>query len=507
MSFDTFNITAFSSVVNKNLKKKFKYSIIVKGDDFLTFFLCNFTIYHYKILYMCHRKFVKSFASIKTKRTYFKMKIFYYTFGCKVNQYETENLRQTFIKRGFETSVKSRDADVCLINTCTVTASADSKCRQLIHKLKKQNPHCIIILTGCFPQAFQEEATALTECEIITGASSKTEIPDLLDEYLSRRERIVKILPHEKGERFEKMTNGEVSAKTRAYIKIQDGCDRYCSYCIIPYARGHIRSKPIDELKNEVSQLAKSGHKEIVLVGINLCCYGLDLDGDIRLVDAVEAACQVEGTQRVRLGSLEPEMISDDDIRRMAAQKKLCPHFHLSLQSGCDKTLKAMNRKYTAEEYAQLCEKLRKHFPDCAITTDIMVGFAGETDEDFRESLEFVRKMKFARCHIFPYSKRQGTVAAKREGQVSGEEKLRRARLMEQVCSENEQEFLKNMVGKTVRVLFERENCTEFHQGYSENYTQIKIPRKNSSKSLRREIFCVTIEGYGKNYCIGNISG
>lgn len=433
------------------------------------------------------------------------MKNFYYTFGCKVNQYETENLKQTFEKRGFLTVSKSSDADVCVINTCTVTAAADSKCRQLIHKIKKENPRCVLVLTGCFPQAFEEQAISLSQCDIITGSSDKTAIPDLVDEFLCRRERIVRISPHKKGEKFESMHNSEVVSKTRAYIKIQDGCDQYCSYCIIPYARGHIRSKPLEQLKAEVSELAAGGHKEIVLVGINLCCYGKDLGGDIRLVDAVEAACCADGIERVRLGSLEPEMISDEDIKRMAAQKKLCPQFHLSLQSGCDKTLRSMNRKYTSKDYALLCKKLRENFPGCAITTDIMVGFAGETEEDFSQSLEFVRKMKFARCHIFPYSQREGTAAAKRDGQIPQKEKERRAALMEKVCRESEQEFLKNMVGKTVRVLFERENCTEFHQGYSENYTQIKIPRKNSSKSLRRMIFYVTIEGYEKNYCIGNI--
>ncbi len=433
------------------------------------------------------------------------MKIYYYTFGCKVNQYETENLKQAFEKRGFETVKKIDEAEVCLINTCTVTSTADSKCRQLLHKIKKQNPYSIIILTGCFPQTFEDEARELSECDIITGASDKTAIPDLLDEYLSRRERIVKITPHKKGESFEKMANGEVSSKTRAYIKIQDGCDQYCTYCIIPYARGHIRSKPLGELKKEVCQLAKSDHKEIVLVGINLCCYGKDLDGDIRLVDAVETACSVDGVERVRLGSLEPEMISDEDIKRMANQPKLCPQFHLSLQSGCNKTLKAMNRKYTAEEYEKLCKKLRENFQNCAITTDIMVGFAGETEEDFQQSLDFVKKMEFAQSHIFPYSVRKGTVAEKRPDQVSQAEKERRAFLMEQVCRQSEEKFLQNMVGKTVKVLFEREKCTDFHQGYCENYTQIKIPRKNSQKSLRKMIFCVIIEKYEKNYCIGKL--
>lgn len=435
------------------------------------------------------------------------MKIFYYTFGCKVNQYETENIKQAFEKKGFETVFKIADAEVCVVNTCTVTANADSKCRQFIHRIKKENPDSVIILTGCFPQAFEEEARAMTECGIITGSSDKTAIPKLLEEFLESGERIVQITPHKKGEDFEKMTNSEVVSKTRAYIKIQDGCDRYCSYCIIPYARGHIRSKPLEELKAEVERLAEGGHKEIILVGINLCCYGKDFKNEINLADAIEAACSVSGIERVRLGSLEPEMLSDRDIERMAAQPKLCPHFHLSLQSGCDRTLSAMNRKYTAEEYEELCNKLRKHFKDCAITTDIMVGFPGETDEDFRESAGFVKKIGFARAHIFPYSRREGTPAARREEQVSNSVKEKRAAEMEKICAESERKFLESMVGKTVRVLFERENCTDFHQGYSENYTQIKIPRKNSLKSLRREIFCVTIKKYENNYCLGEISG
>lgn len=435
------------------------------------------------------------------------MKIFYYTFGCKVNQYETENIKQAFEKKGFETVFKIADAEVCVVNTCTVTANADSKCRQFIHRIKKENPGSVIILTGCFPQAFEEEAKAMTECDIITGSSDKTAIPALLEEFLESGQRIVKITPHKKGEDFEKMTNSEVVSKTRAYIKIQDGCDRYCSYCIIPYARGHIRSKPLSELKAEVERLAEGGHKEIILVGINLCCYGKDFKNGIGLANAIEVACSVTGIERVRLGSLEPEMISDKDIERMAAQPKLCPQFHLSLQSGCDRTLSAMNRKYTAEEYEELCNKLRKHFKDCAITTDIMVGFPGETDEDFRESAEFVKKIGFARAHIFPYSKREGTPAARREEQISNSVKEKRAAEMEKICAESERKFLESMVGKTVRVLFERENCTDFHQGYSENYTQIKIPRKNSLKSLRREIFCVTIKKYENNYCLGEISG
>lgn len=439
-------------------------------------------------------------------KDHLQMKIFYYTFGCKVNQYETENIRQLFEKSGHETSESFTDAQVCIINTCTVTSSADSKVMKLIRRIRKENPGCILVMTGCFPQAFSKEAKNITECDIITGASEKRLIPRLLNEFIASGKRIVRISPHRPGEAFEDMANSEVTSKTRAYIKIQDGCDRYCSYCIIPFARGQIRSKPLSRLKEEIAALAVGGHKEVILVGINLCRYGADLPGEVTLADAVDIACGENSIERVRLGSLEPEMISDEVIERLAGQEKLCPQFHLSLQSGCDKTLKEMNRKYTSSEYLSLCEKLRKNFPGCAITTDIMVGFPGETDEDLKQSLEFVRTVGFARAHIFPYSPREGTKAASRPDQVSGTVKEQRAALMKQVCDRSEEEFLKSMVGKTVKVLFEKENSPDFHQGYSENYTYIKIPRKNSQKSLRRMIFCVTIKEYNKNYCLGEIS-
>lgn len=433
-------------------------------------------------------------------------KIYFYTFGCKVNQYETENLRQQFQSLGYGMADSIKAADVCLVNTCTVTSSADSKALKLLRRIKKENPGCVLILTGCFPQAFTKEAESLTQCDIVTGSSDKRLIPSLLEEFLKYRKRIVRIAPHKKGEAFEKMENGEGSPKTRAYIKIQDGCDRYCSYCIIPFARGNIRSKPVAEIAAEAEKLSASGHKEIVLTGINICRYGADLAGGADLADAAEAAGALEGISRVRLGSIEPELITDSMIERLAANSKLCPHFHLSLQSGCDKTLKEMNRHYTTDEYYLLCQKLRERFPDCAITTDIMVGFPGETEEDFRQSLEFVKKVGFARAHIFPYSMREKTTAARRSDQISGSVKEARAVAMKQVCDKSEEEFLKSMVGKTVKVLFERENSPEFYNGYSENYTQIKIPRKNSEKSLRRTIFCVTIKEYEKNYCLGEIS-
>ena len=438
-----------------------------------------------------------------------EINICYFTFGCKVNQYETENIKQKLTSKGFSICDDIMSADICVVNSCTVTSQSDLKCRQLLHKIKKVNPRSATMLLGCFPQAFHDDAQKLFDdgvCDIVIGNKSTTDAVSAVCRYAETFERFICVSEHQRTESFDIISNNEIATKTRAYVKIQDGCEQYCTYCIIPFARGSIRSKPIEDIIAEISGLALSGHKEIVLVGINLCCYGKDFNDGTRLIDAIEAACSVDGISRVRLGSIEPEMISDNDIERMSRLEKLCPQFHLSLQSGCDRTLKSMNRKYTTDEYRALCEKLRHAFKDCAITTDIMVGFPDETDEDFSQSLKFVSEIGFAQAHIFPYSVRSGTVAAKRKGQITKAVKHQRALKMSRVSEVNSKEFLKNMVGKKVMVLFEKENCTEFHHGYSENYTLIKIPRKNPSKSLRRELFCVIIKTVGDGFCEGEIA-
>ncbi len=434
--------------------------------------------------------------------------ICYFTLGCKVNQCETENIRQLLTAYGCKTAVSAEKADICVVNSCTVTGKADKKCRQLLHRIKKLSPKCGIVLTGCLPQTAKEKARELFDsgsCDVVIGNTGTRLTAEAVMRYARSGERTFDIKPHTRHEAFDDFINSEFTQKTRAYLKIQDGCDRYCSYCIIPYARGDIRSKPIDSIIHDARLLAANGHIEIVLTGINLCRYGADLDGDIRLVDAVEAVCSVDGIERVRLGSIEPELISDSDIERLAHLEKLCPHFHLSLQSGCDKTLKAMNRHYTTAQYAELVSKLRSAFPGCAITTDVMVGFAGETEEDHRQSLEFVKSMGFARVHIFPYSVRSGTAAEKMAGHIPEEIKHRRASEMDEVCRKTSHEFLSNMVGKRVKVLFEKENCTTFHNGYSENYTHIKIIRKNPQKSLRKQTFYVIINSVGTDFCLGEI--
>lgn len=431
------------------------------------------------------------------------MNVYFYTFGCKVNQYETENIKQNFLNHGFKTTNEIKDADIFIINTCTVTNMSDRKNRQLIHRIKKLKPSSIIVLTGCFPQAFKEQASQLHEVDIITGASDKTIILNLVEQFLVNHTRIIQVSEHHKGEKFESMHNNKFTEKTRAYIKIQDGCDQYCTYCIIPYARGHIRSKTLEDLKSELNDLALAGHKEIVLVGINLSCYGKEYG--YRLIDAIEAACNTNGIERVRLGSLEPELISDDDIKRMALQKKLCPQFHLSLQSGCDKTLKAMNRKYNSEEYYTLVQKIRNAFKKCAITTDIMVGFPDETDEDFNSSLEFVKKVGFAKSHIFPYSIREGTVAAKMKNQITHQEKEKRAKLMAEITDRSHKAYLLSYVGKTVEVLVETQDDDGYYKGHTDDYIPVKFKVKNLNKKLKSSLTCVKIERLDNACCIGTV--
>lgn len=431
------------------------------------------------------------------------MRVFFYTFGCKVNQYETENIKELFSDMGYEEWSDFETADICVLNTCTVTAQADSKCRQLVHKIRNSNSGCVIILAGCFPQAFKAQAEKMTECDIIVGTGRKCEIPTLAKKFLMERERIIDVVQRKRGELFEPMCNSGTDGKTRAYIKIQDGCDQYCTYCIIPYARGHICSKPLADIQAETIKLVNSGHKEIILTGINLCCYGKDFKDGTRLIDAIEAVCNAEGNFRVRLGSMEPEMISDEDIIRMSKLDKLCPHFHLSLQSGCDDTLKRMRRYYSSKEFMLLCQKLRKRFPQCAITTDIMVGFPQETEEEFNLSLEFVKKIGFAEAHIFPYSRRSGTVADKLNGQLDKKTKHFRAEKMTEICRQSQAAYLQSCVGKTFEVLFEKGTSAQWHNGHTPNYVNVRVKRENSKCSLRREIRQVKIISSDNDFCYG----
>ena len=428
-------------------------------------------------------------------------KVFFITFGCKVNHYETECMKSLFRERGFEILRSQEGADAVVINSCTVTSSGDSRVLAALRKARAALPDAVIALTGCYPQASPDEAAKLTDADIIAGTKDRSGIPALVEECLADRQRIVRISPYIKGEPFEPIVCSRFDDNTRAFVKIQDGCDQFCSYCMIPFARGRCRSKPIEIVRREIADIAANGKKEIVLTGINLAFYGREFGYD--MADAVKVCSGTGGIERIRLGSLEPEMMSEDMLMRLAAIPQFCPQFHLSLQSGCDRTLRAMNRKYTAEEYYQLTERIRRIFPDCSFTTDVMVGFPQETDEDFAESAAFVKKIGFAKVHVFRYSRRHGTRADKMDGQVPENVKTERWQKMTAAAGECREKYLASLVGKTVPVLFERENSTEFHHGYAPDYTLIKISRKNPEKSLRNRIISVIIESSSSDDCFG----
>ncbi len=417
------------------------------------------------------------------------MNIAFFTLGCKVNQYETESLREEFSKRGHTVACEGAPFDAVIINSCTVTAESDRKTRQLLNRLRRENPNAAIVLTGCMVQAFSQEAKELTAADVVVGNTDVIKTADLTEEFVRTGERIFYFSPHKPHDRFNTPIITDFAERTRAYMKIEDGCDRFCSYCIIPTARGFVRSKPLADIKKEAEALSLKGYSEVVLVGINLSSYGKG--EEIDLCDAVDAVCGVEGIKRVRLGSLEPDHISDGMLERFKSQEKFCPQFHLSLQSGCDRTLKRMNRHYDTAFYTDLVERIRKMFPTAAITTDIMVGFAGETEEEFLESVEYLKFIGFAKAHVFAYSRRSGTVAYGLPHQISRAEKSRRSRIMCAAAAECEAEFYKKQVGTTQNVLFETiENGRAV--GYTENYLRVAVETDQKLGGETKEVYIIS---------------
>ncbi|MBQ5994505.1 MAG: tRNA (N(6)-L-threonylcarbamoyladenosine(37)-C(2))-methylthiotransferase MtaB [Clostridia bacterium] len=404
------------------------------------------------------------------------MKVKLYTLGCKVNQYETQEITENLIKGGFTPTFDDSEADVFIVNSCTVTSESDRKTRQLVRRLKRNYKNAVVVLTGCMPQAFPEASSLLEQADIVIGNKNNDDIVPLLKSY--KKERIVNINEHLSAEQFCGSPITDFNERTRAIVKIEDGCDRFCSYCIIPKARGRVRSKSIPDIKNEVAILSEKGFSEIVLVGINLSAYGKD-SGE-KFSDAVAAACIPEGIKRVRLGSLEPDHITDEVINALAKLPKLCPQFHISLQSGCDKTLKRMNRHYTADEYYELCKKLRSVFADCTLTTDIMVGFSGESEEDFLQTVEFAKKVGFEKIHIFPYSVREGTRAAELPDRLPRAVKEERAAFLNKTAVEIRKTFLENQVSKTVEIIPESKHRSGYIFGYTPNYTPVLITKGNA---------------------------
>lgn len=428
------------------------------------------------------------------------MKFSFYTLGCKVNQYESQALGELLSKFGYEPAAENETADVYIINSCTVTAESDRKTRQAVRRFKRNNPNSVVVLTGCMPQAYPEDAKSLKEADIVIGNKNNGELPELLESYFRDRQRQVVTSQHKSGETFDICPVTSFNDRTRAYVKIQDGCNRFCSYCIIPVSRGRVRSKPLDVLKAELESLADANYKEVVLVGINLSSYGQDIGESF--TSAVELACSIDGIERVRLGSLEPDHLTDEVVEKLSKCNKLCPQFHISLQSGCNNTLKRMNRHYTAEEFKDLCTSLRRHFSDCALTTDVMVGFCGETDEDFEESLDFVKSIGFEKVHVFPYSIRIGTKAEKMDGHLPKAVKEKRSAIMIEECEKVRQKFLASQVGSVFPVLFESKEKDGMILGHTTNYTPVKV---SANHELCGKIVDVKLTGVGKDWNIGEV--
>ncbi len=426
------------------------------------------------------------------------MKVYFYTLGCKVNQYESQEMAEILKNAGYTIIYSIADADVAVVNSCTVTAESVRKTRQTVRRFRKQNPDCVIILTGCASQAEPRIIYDLPEVDIFMGNKTNTRILEALNEFFKTHSPVNYREDHKTGDALLSTGITRFDGHTRAFLKIQDGCDRFCSYCLIPTARGRSRSKPLEVIDNELKCLAENGYKEIVFVGINLSDYGKNTP--YSLPDALELAEKYAGIERVRLGSLEPDHITDSMIERMGKLTKLCPQFHISVQSGCNSVLKAMNRHYTAEEYAELCDKLRKTFRDATITTDILVGFPTESDEDFITTTEFVKKVKFEKVHVFPYSVREGTRAAAMP-QLTKQVKESRAAQLSAVAEEIREKYLKKQIDKTVDVLFEvsKDGYTE---GYTENYTPVKV---FTNENLQGEIRKVHINSVENDCCTGEL--
>ena len=402
------------------------------------------------------------------------MRVSFYTLGCKVNQNETGALEQLFCQQGYTLAAPGQEADVYVVNSCTVTAGGDKKSRQWLRRAKRQNPGAVTVLAGCYPQAFPQQAADLPEADVVVGNVGRAGMLEAIRKALDTGERVVDIRPHQKGEAFEELPMERFEGHTRAFIKVQDGCDRRCAYCVIPRARGASRSRSQASILAELEALAAAGYKEVVLSGINLPSYGKDTGTD--LVSLIEACAEIEGIRRIRLGSLEPDLLTDEAIARMAKVQKLCPQFHLSLQSGCTATLRRMRRVYTAAEYAQVVQKLRRAFGGGAsFTTDVIVGFAGESPEEFEESLAIVTAQEFLKVHVFPYSRREGTPAAGFDGQVPEAEKAARVQRMQAAADAVRDALAQGFVGSEDEVLLEKPLSASLFTGYTRLYLPVVV--------------------------------
>ena len=410
-----------------------------------------------------------------------KKKVALHNLGCKVNSYELEAMQQLLEQAGYEIVPFEPGADVYVINTCTVTNIADRKSRQMLHKAKKMNPDAVVVATGCYVQTDEGKLETDEAVDLVLGNNQKKNIVEVLAEFEKEHQRQAHIIKINQTKEYEELEISRTAEHVRAYIKVQDGCNQFCTYCIIPYARGRVRSREKENILNEVHKLAKAGYKEVVLTGIHLSSYGVDFPEDKKetLLSLIQAVNEVEGIQRIRLGSLEPGIVTEEFAKELACLPKICPHFHLSLQSGCDATLKRMNRRYDAAEYREKCELLRKYFENPALTTDVIVGFPQESEEEFEVSRDFVDSINFYETHIFKYSKRQGTKAAKMDGQIPEHEKTRRSNIMLELNRKKMQRYEEGWLGKKVEVLFEEmteRDGKNYVTGHTKEYLRIGVP-------------------------------
>ena len=420
------------------------------------------------------------------------MTVKFITLGCKTNIYESEAMAQLFENAGYQVITKGT-ADICVVNTCTVTGTGASKSIKMIHKMRRENPNAVIAVTGCLSQTEPDKLLEKENIDVLIGNKHRDKIVSLCEE-AAKGKKICKVEDILKVKEYEELGVVHRQRRIRAEIKIEDGCNNFCSYCKIPYARGPVRSRNIDKIVEEATSLVNDGYSEIVLTGIHIGSYGRDLNNNLGLIDVMEKVNAVSGDFRLRLGSLEPVVITNDFTKRASVLEKLCPQFHMSLQSGCDKTLKSMRRNYTSAEFKEAVENLRKTFKDAAITTDLIVGFPGETDEDFKKSKVFCEEVGFSQMHIFPYSVREGTAAEKLSEKIGNDEKSRRAHIMLEVAEGLKEDFYNRYIGKTLPVLFEQKK-NGLWCGFTENYMEVRLL---SDKDLKGKTIDVLLEKYNK---------
>lgn len=418
------------------------------------------------------------------------------TLGCKVNQYETNAMAQKFLEKGYKVIEEEKEQneekpDICIINTCTVTNMSDRKSRQMLRREKENNKNVIVVAVGCYAQVAKNELNKIPEIDLVLGNNEKVDIVKYVEDYINENENNIEIEDVMQSRLFSDFGDITFTEKTRAVVKIQDGCDRFCSYCIIPYARGRVRSRKPESIISEITKIAEKDIKEVVITGIHIASYGKDFKEEYKLIDLLEEINKIDGIERIRLGSIEPLLITDEFVERLKKLDKICHHFHLSLQSGCDETLKRMNRRYTTEQFKEIVKRLRNAYNDVNLTTDIIVGFPGETEEEFEKTYKFLDEIKFYKMHIFKYSQRKGTKAAVMPNQIPGDIKELRSRRLIELSNKNEFEINEKYIGKKVEVLFEEEKEGVF-KGHTANYILVYCKDENENLSNKiQKVECI----------------